>query len=212
MKFPSRLKYYLHITAPVLLALLLTIALPGAVLASTPPQQPPPQQPPPQQPPPQQPPPQQPPTQQSAPQQPPTQQSAPQQPPPQQPPTQQPAAHPEAPSAPSSDCIVAHAATPAQLCPVAGGLQFYFIGADGSSQTGPYLSPFSDLATLYTSGASVSLYTGTNPLTGKSVQIDYLSTEAEIRVSTYYPDTQYDTDKPYVFTVDSNNSVAHESW
>ena len=123
-----------------------------------------------------------------------------------------PAPHPSAPSTPSSDCIVAHAATPAQLCPVAGGLQYYFIGADGSSQAGPYIKPFSELATLHTSGASVSLYTGTNSLTSKSVHIDYLPTDRKIRVSTYYPDTQYDTDKPYTFTVNGSNSVSHIAW
>ena len=118
--------------------------------------------------------------------------------------------HPSAPSAPSSDCIVAHAATPAQLCSVAGGLQYYFIGADGSSQIGPYIKPFSELNTLYTS--TVSLYTGTNPLTSKSVQINYLPAESKIWVGTYYPDTQYDTNKPYTFTVNESNSVAYEAW
>ena len=123
-----------------------------------------------------------------------------------------PAAHPDAPDFPSADCIVTHAATPAQLCPVAGGLQYYFIGADGSSQTGPYIKPFSELATLHTSGTSVRLYTGSNPFTGKSVTIDYLPSDSKLRISTYYPDTMYDTDKPYTFTVDSGNSVSHEAW
>ncbi|MCY4090471.1 MAG: hypothetical protein OXF62_06605 [Caldilineaceae bacterium] len=122
------------------------------------------------------------------------------------------AAHPDAPSTPSGDCIVSHAATPAQLCPVAGGLQYYFIGADGSSSIGPHLAPFSELATLYTTGTSVQLYNGINPLTSKSVQIHYLPAESKIRVSTYYPDTQYDTNKPYTFTVNTSNSVTHEAW
>ena len=120
--------------------------------------------------------------------------------------------HPDSPSSPSGDCVVSHAATPAQLCPVADGLQYYFIGADGSSSIGPYLSSFGDLASLYTAGARVLLYNGINPSTGKSVQIDFLPTDSKIRVSTYYPDTQYDTDKAYVFTVDSGNSVVHEAW
>ena len=122
------------------------------------------------------------------------------------------AAHPDAPSTPSGDCIVSHAATPAQLCPVAGGLQYYFIGSDGSSSIGPHLAPFSELATLYTTGTSVQLYNGINPLTSKSVQIHYLPAESKIRVSTYYPDTQYDTNKPYTFTVNTSNSVTHEAW
>ncbi|MCY4082518.1 MAG: hypothetical protein OXF54_19915 [Caldilineaceae bacterium] len=121
-------------------------------------------------------------------------------------------AHPDAPDFPSADCIVTHAATPAQLCPIAGGLQYYFIGTDGSSQTGPYIKPFSELATLHTVGTSVRLYTGSNPFTGKSVHIDYLPADNKLRISTYYPDTMYDTDKPYTFTVDSGNSVSHEAW
>lgn len=122
-----------------------------------------------------------------------------------------PTPHPSAPFTPPADCIVAHAATPAQLCSVGGGLQYYFIGADGSSQPGPWIQPFSELATLHSAGAA-SLYSGTNPKTGKSVQIHYLISENKIRVSTFYPDTQYDTNKPYNFTVDSNNSVNHEAW
>jgi hypothetical protein len=122
-----------------------------------------------------------------------------------------PAPHPDAPSTPSSDCIVAHAATPAQLCPVAGGLQYYFIGADGSTSIGPFISAFSDLASLYTAG-DVLLYSGINPLTSKSVQIHYLTSTYKIRVSTYYPDTQYDTDKPYTFTVNGSHSVSHIAW
>ena len=119
--------------------------------------------------------------------------------------------HPDAPSTPSSDCVVAHAATPAQLCPVAGGLQYYFIGADGSTSIGPFISAFSDLASLYTAG-DVLLYSGINPLTAKSVQIHYLTSTYKIRVSTYYPDTQYDTDKPYTFTVNGSHSVSHIAW
>ncbi len=119
--------------------------------------------------------------------------------------------HPDAPSTPSNDCVVSHAATPAQLCPVAGGLQYYFIGADGSTSIGPFISPFSDLAALYTAGAAL-LYSGVNPLTGKSVQIHYLASDSKIKVSTYYPDTQYDTDKPYTFTVNGSNSVSIIAW
>ena len=95
---------------------------------------------------------------------------------------------------------------------MAGGLQYYFIGADGSSHTGPWLAPFSDLATLHATGAPVMLYSGANSFTSKPIQIYYLPAKQKIRISTYYPDTQYDTDKPYIFTVDSSNSVTHEAW
>ena len=94
---------------------------------------------------------------------------------------------------------------------MAGGLQYYFIGADGSAQPGPWIRPFSELATLHTAGAA-SLYSGTNAKTGKAIQIYYLPAEQKIRISTYYPDTQYDTNKPYIFTVDSSNTVNHEAW
>ena len=120
--------------------------------------------------------------------------------------------HPSAPFTPPADCIVSHAATPAQLCPIDGGLQYYFIGADGSSSSGPWLDAFTELAGLYTAGASVSLYSGANPLTGKQVHIHYLPSEQKLRISTYYPDTQYDTDKPYVFTVDTGHAINHEAW
>ncbi len=113
--------------------------------------------------------------------------------------------HPSAPFTPPANCIVAHAATPAQLCPIGGGLQYYFIGADGSSSQGPWIRPFSELATA-------SVFNGANPRTGKAVTITYLAAENKIRISTFYPDNQYDTNKPYNFTVDANNKVAHEAW
>ena len=94
---------------------------------------------------------------------------------------------------------------------MAGGLQYYFIGP-GGTHTGPWLAPFSELATLHATAAHVLLYTGANSFTAKPIQIYYLPAEQIIRISTYYPDTQYDTDKPYVFTVDSSHSVTHEAW
>ena len=223
MRFTPRTKKTARIAAPFLLALLLTIALlPGAAIAAPPPldSDPPPTN---QNPPPtggnqQNPPPtggnqQNPPPTGGNQQNPPPTGGNQQNPPPagggQQQSTPDP--HPDAPSTPSSDCVVAHAATPAQLCPVAGGLQYYFIGADGSSSIGPFISPFSDLASLYTAGA-VLLYSGVNPLTSKSVQVHYLASEYKIRVGTYYPDTQYDTDKPYTFTVNGSNSVSQIAW
>ena len=117
-------------------------------------------------------------------------------------PTNQP--HPGAPFTPPANCIVAHAATPAQLCPIGGGLQYYFIGADGASSQGPWIAPFGQL--------TASVFSGTNPRTGKSVTITYLAAENKIRISTFYPDTQYDINKPYNFTVDANNNVSHEAW
>ena len=120
--------------------------------------------------------------------------------------------HPSAPFTPPANCIVAHAATPAQLCPVGGGLQYYFIGPGGVSSGGPWIDSFANLAGHYAAGGGVSLFSGSNPLTGKQVDITYLPSEQKLRISTYYPDNQYDINKPYVFTVDTGNAIKHEAW
>ena len=107
---------------------------------------------------------------------------------------------------------MSHAATPAQLCVTDWGFQYYFIGPSGV-QTGPSLSSFSELAETHSLvQAVVELYRGTNPMTGKPVQIDYLPNERAIRVSTYYADTPYSKDKPYIFTVSTSYEVAHHAW
>lgn len=103
-----------------------------------------------------------------------------------------------------ADCFITHAATPAQICPVVEGMQYWFIGADGSAQPGPYLPD----------SPRIERYEGTNPLTGKSVVIDYV-VEGEktlLWVSTYYPDNEYDTNKPYIFTLDPGHTVNYISW
>ena len=112
----------------------------------------------------------------------------------------------------SPNSIVTHAATPAQLVKSGAGLQYYYIGADGSSVTGPTLPSFSDLAEMYPSGDWVPLLDAPNPLTGKHVNVDYIPNEQKIRVSTHYPDNEYDTNKPYIFTVDADYSVSHLAW
>ena len=60
--------------------------------------------------------------------------------------------------------------------------------------------------------AAVELYRGVNPLTGKPVQIDYLPDEEVIRVFTYYEDTPYSMNKPYIFTVDRGGQVTYQAW
>ena len=217
MKLSHRLKKSVRIATPVLIALLLSIAiLPGAALAQpsddTPDQVPAPNGAPGGTPGGTQETPSGDPPETTSPETTPPETTPPETTPPETTPpetTPQPQPHPSAPFTPPADCIVAHAATPAQLCPISGGLQYYFIGS-GSSQPGPWIQPFSDLATLHAGGASV--YSGTNPFTGKPVQIHYLPADQKIRVSTFYPDNQYDTNKPYNFTVDANNSVSHEAW
>ena len=108
-----------------------------------------------------------------------------------------------------ADCIVTHAATPAQLCPLEGtnSFQNYYIGADGSSAAGPIITRPS------AGSPAVQLFSGTNPMTGKSVVIEYKTDGSNyLKVTTYYPDTEYDTDKAYVFTVSDDNAVTHISW
>ena len=120
-------------------------------------------------------------------------------------------------SAPSSwpppNAIVHHAATPIQISALGGGLHVYLIGPDGTSNSGTVIDSFSTLAETYPSGDAVSLYTGTNAGSGKSVTIEYLPTDMKIRVSTYYADQPpHDYNKPYVFIVDADHSVTHEKW
>ena len=117
---------------------------------------------------------------------------------------------PSAPAWPPPGLIVTHAATQVQLAPVGDGLHAYLIGSDGTGHSGPYIDSFSNLAQQHAGVAT--LWTGTNPGTGKSVTIYYLPAENKIRISTYYPDTEYDTNKPYVFTVDAGHNVVHEQW
>ena len=115
-----------------------------------------------------------------------------------------------APAWPPAGLIVTHAATQVQLAPVNNGLQSYLIGSDGTGHSGPWIDSFSSLAQQHAGVAT--LWTGTNPGTGKPVTIYYLPAENKLRISTFYPDTQYDTNKPYVFTVDTGHNVVHEQW
>ena len=113
---------------------------------------------------------------------------------------------------PQAPCLVAHAATPAQLCLTAAGIEYYFIGPEGVA-SGPLLPSISQLAGSYSAfSPTVELYRGTNPLSGKAVHVDYLPSENAIRVSTYYADTPYSEDKPYIFTLDEAYQVTHQAW
>ena len=60
--------------------------------------------------------------------------------------------------------------------------------------------------------SAVELYRGLNPMTGKPVRIDYLPNEQVIRVFTYYADTPYSVDKPYIFTLDRSGQVTYQAW
>ena len=116
---------------------------------------------------------------------------------------------------PKSNRIVYHAATPVQLVKTGDdGLHLYFIGADGSTYTGPVFSSFAMLEEMHPSGAAVSLYDGKNPSTGQPVTIDYLPDENRIFVKTFYPagHDKYNPNKAYDFTVDDKYKVKHVNW
>jgi len=114
---------------------------------------------------------------------------------------------------PPPNAVVKHAATPIQISAHGGALNVYFIAADGAVTSGPVIASISSLAEMHAMGAAVSLYSGTNPGTGKAVEITYLPDDMKIRVSTYYADKPpHDYNKPYVFIVDADHSVTHESW
>ena len=108
--------------------------------------------------------------------------------------------------------IVLHAATPAQLIRVEDGLQYYFIGRDGSTRIGPWIPPFAELKAKYPSGGEVSLYKGSNPLTGKRVKIDYLPAVNRIRVDTFYADRDNDKNKQYIFHFGPEHDITYDVW
>ena len=113
---------------------------------------------------------------------------------------------------PPPNAIVLHAATPIQLSQAGTGLRVYFIARDGNSTIGPFFDEFGILAHQY-SGDPVTLYTGSNPGTGKPVTVHYLPADNKLRISTFYADRPpHDIDKPYVFTVDPNHNIVHEQW
>ena len=114
---------------------------------------------------------------------------------------------------PPPNAIVRHAATPIQISSLEGGLQVYFIGADGVATNGPLLATLSKLAEMHPDGAAVELFSGTNPGTGKPVTIQYLPGAMLLHVNTFYADKPpHDYNKAYIFTVDADHSVNHERW
>ena len=116
---------------------------------------------------------------------------------------------------PKSNRIVLHAATPVQLVKTGDdGLHLYFIGADGSTYTGPVFSSFAALEEMHPSGAAVSLFNGSNPSTNQPVTVDYLPDENRIFVKTFYPagHDKYNPHKAYDFTVDDKYKVKHVNW
>lgn len=114
---------------------------------------------------------------------------------------------------PPPNAIVRHAATPIQISSLEGGLQVYFIGADGVATNGPLLATLSKLAEMHPDGDAVQFFSGTNPGTGKPVTIQYLPGAKLLHVNTFYADKPpHDYNKAYIFTVDADHSVNHERW
>lgn len=108
--------------------------------------------------------------------------------------------------------VVKHVATPVQFVVAGEGFQFFFIGADGSTVSGPTLPSFAELAEMHPSGAWVSLLDAVNPLTGKQVYVDYIPKDMTIRTFTYYPDKGMDVNKPYIFNFGADLAVNVEAW
>ena len=114
---------------------------------------------------------------------------------------------------PPPNAIVKHAATPIQISAHGGTLNVYIIAPDGAITSGPAIATISELAEMHPDGDAVSLFSGANAASGKSIMIHYLPAEMKIRVSTYYADKPpHDFNKPYVFTVDADHKVKHELW
>ncbi len=108
--------------------------------------------------------------------------------------------------------VVKHVATPVQFVVAGEGFQFFFIGADGSTVSGPTLPSFAELAEMHPSGDWVSLLDAVNPLTGKQVYVDYIPKDMTIRTFTYYPDKGMDVNKPYIFNFGADLAVNVEAW
>lgn len=121
-----------------------------------------------------------------------------------------------APGRVEAQCLVSHAATPAQVCRDDGGVyRYYFIGPDGRSYSGPRLEAVTTLAALYPQDydtGEVEIYRGNNPGSGKEVVIHYLTASRLLRVATYYADTAYAVAKQYILTIDEEGRVSHTAW
>ena len=117
---------------------------------------------------------------------------------------------------PPTTCIVAHAAAPVQVCRDndTGALHFHFVGQKDVF-SGPMFPSIVELTSAYPLGyvpSEVELYRGFSTGTGKEVFVHFLTYSSQLRVSTYYADSTYDENKPYVFTIDQDGTVTHLAW
>ena len=88
------------------------------------------------------------------------------------------------------------------------------MGPEGNTHAGPLLASIDKLAEDHVVAGSpvVELYRGHNPFSGKLVLIHYFRAERMLRVGTYYADTEYSQDKPYIFTINEDNQVSYQAW
>lgn len=117
---------------------------------------------------------------------------------------------------PPTTCIVAHAATPVQVCRdnKTGGLHFHFVG-ETDVFSGPIFPSIAEISSDYPTGyipTEVELYRGISTGTGKEVLVHFVADRGYLRVATYYADSEYDTDKPYVFSISRDGTVTHLAW
>ncbi len=119
-------------------------------------------------------------------------------------------------TSPPTTCIVAHPATPLQVCRDndSGALHFHFVGRK-EVFSGPIFASVAELISDYPLGhmpSEVELYNGTNTGTGKRVLVRFLTDNGRLHISTYYADTIYSANKPYIFTIDQYGTVTHLAW
>lgn len=117
---------------------------------------------------------------------------------------------------PPTTCIVAHAATPVQVCRDndSGALHFHFVGRNDVF-SGPMFPSVAELISDYPPGhmpSEVELYNGTSTGTGKRVLVRFLTDNGRLHISTFYADTTYAANKPYIFTIDQYGTVTHLAW
>ena len=103
--------------------------------------------------------------------------------------------------------LVAHLATPIRVFRCDEGLLFYWAGK-GVVESGP---AFVSMDSMVYDGATV-MFSGMNTCTDKPVSITYYPSQSFLRVETFYADTEYDTNKPYIFDIHSNDQVDHVQW
>ena len=104
-------------------------------------------------------------------------------------------------------CMIGYANAPAQVCAVDGGWRYWFVSADGKSETeGPVIKSIDRLALLSSEQGVVRLGTvwkGENPYTGDPVSIVFSVRERALYFQTYCADGS-----EYEFVIDGNAHIS----